>query len=65
MVSGPRIEGQSRRGRDYVRVTIEMTVTAEDIGQSVVIAWRAFRETAGDDLGGWDLAAASAEVSPA
>ena len=64
-VTGPHIEGQSRRGRDYVRVTIVMTVTAGDVGQALTIAWRALRKAAGDDIAGWDAAGASAEVSPA
>ena len=63
MVSGPHIAGETRRGRSFLRVTIAMTVTAADVGQALVIAWRVFRKAAGDDLGaGWDTASASAEV---
>jgi hypothetical protein len=65
MVSGPRVDSLTRRGRDYLRVTIAMTVTAAaDPAQALTVAWRAFRKAAGDDLAGWDLAGASAEVSP-
>jgi hypothetical protein len=65
MVIYPHVEKETRRGRDYVRVAIAMTVTAADVAQALVIAWRAFRRAAGDDLGvGWDVAGASAEVRP-
>jgi len=64
MVAGPHVESLTRRGRDYLRVTIAMTVTAADPAQALTVAWRAFRKAAGDDLSGWDLAGASAEVSP-
>jgi hypothetical protein len=63
MVSGPQIAGETRRGRSFLTVTIATTVTAADVGQALVIAWRVFRKAAGDDLGaGWDTASASAEV---
>jgi hypothetical protein len=63
MISGPQIAGETRRGRSCLEVTIAMTVTAADVGQALVIAWRVFRKAAGDDLGaGWDTASASAEV---
>jgi hypothetical protein len=65
MVSEPHIAGETRRGRDYLRVTIVMTVVAADVGQALVLAWRVFRKAAGDDLGvGWATASASAEVRP-
>lgn len=63
-VAGPRVEGQIRRGRDYVRVTVTMTVTAADPAQALVVAWRVFRKAAGDDIAGWDTDGASAEVRP-
>jgi hypothetical protein len=65
MVTGPHIAGETRRGRDYLRVTIVMTVTAVDVGQATVIAWRTFRRAAGDGMAGWDAGGASAEVLPA
>ena len=64
-VLAPRIDRELRRGRDYVRVVIVATVVADDVAEALDLAWRAFREAAGDDLAGWDLAAASAEVQPA
>ena len=65
MVSVPQIAGETRRGRAFLQVAIAMTVTAADVGQALVIAWRVFRKAAGHDLGaGWDTASASAEVSP-
>jgi hypothetical protein len=64
MVSGPRVEGLTRRGRDYLRMTIAMTVTAADPAEAFTVACRVFRKAAGDDVAGWDLAASSAEVSP-
>ena len=54
----------TRRGRDYLRIAIAMTVTAEDPAQALTVAWLVFRKAAGDDVAGWDLAAASAEVVP-
>ena len=63
MVSGPHIAGETRRGRSFLQVTVAMTVTAADVGQALVMAWRVFRKAAGEDLGaGWDTASASAEV---
>jgi len=65
MITRPQIEREFRRGRDFVRVVIVMTVVAADVGQTLVIGWRAFRRAAGDELGaGWDAAGASAEVRP-
>jgi hypothetical protein len=64
MVLGPHVEKESRRGRDYVRVTVAMTVVAMDVAQALVIAWRVFRRAAGDGIEGWDVAQASAEVRP-
>jgi hypothetical protein len=64
-VSGPRVEGETRRGRDYLRVTVVMDVVAEDIGQALVTAWWAFQKAADGDMSGWDAGGASAEVRPA
>jgi hypothetical protein len=63
-VTAPHVEGQTRRGRDYLRVTIEMTVIAEDPARALTVAWRAFIRAAGDDIAGWDTGGASAEVGP-
>jgi hypothetical protein len=63
-ITGPHVEGQTRRGREYVRVTIAMTVTAADPSQALTVAWRAFSRAAGDDIAGWDAGGTSAEVGP-
>jgi hypothetical protein len=63
-VIGPDVDSEVRRGRDYVRVVIVMTVAAADVAGALAAAWRAFRKAAGDDLAGWDTTAASAEVKP-
>jgi hypothetical protein len=53
-----------RRGRDYVRVVMVATVGAADVAEALDLAWRAVRKAAGEDLTGWDLAGAAAEVQP-
>jgi hypothetical protein len=58
----PRIEAESRRGRDYVRVTMAMTVIAPDIAQALTAAWWTFRKAVGNDTEGWEMASATAEV---
>ena len=60
----PRIDTETRRGRDYVRVTLAMTVAAGDVAEALASAWLVFREAAGADLRGWNLTSASAEVRP-
>jgi hypothetical protein len=63
-VAVPRVEGVTRRGSDYLRVRLAMTVTAADPGEALTVAWGAFRKAAGSDLAGCDTAGASAEVVP-
>ena len=41
-----------------------MTVAAADVADAPGFAWRVFRQAAGDDIEGWDMAAVSAEVRP-
>ena len=60
----PRIDAETRRGRDHVRVTLAMTVTSADVAGALAEAWQAFRDAARDDPRGWDLATAAAEVTP-
>lgn len=60
----PHVEAESRRGRDYVRVTIVMTVLAPDVAQALTAAWWTFRKAAGNDTEGWDMSGAVAEVQP-
>jgi hypothetical protein len=45
----PHVEVESRRGRDYVRVTIVMTVLAPDVAQALTAAWWTFRKAVGND----------------
>jgi len=59
-VIAPRIEAETRRGRDYVRVTISMTASAPDVAQALTAAWWAFRKAASEDTAGWDMASAVA-----
>ena len=60
----PRVDGETRRGRDHVRITLAMTIASADVGGALSEAWQAFRDAARDDLRGWDLASAAAEVRP-
>ena len=59
------VESQTRRGRDYVRVTIALTVDAPDVAWALATAWWAFVKAASDDPAGWDMASATAGVRPA
>jgi hypothetical protein len=60
----PRVDGETRRGRDHVRVTVAMTIASADVAGALAEAWQAFRDAARDDPRGWDLASAAAEVRP-
>jgi hypothetical protein len=60
----PRLESETRRGSDMVRVRIAMTVRAADPGQAAVIAWDVFKVAVGEDAAVWDIAAASAQIQP-
>jgi hypothetical protein len=60
----PRVDAETRRGRDYVRVTVTMTIASADVTGALAEAWQAFRDAASDDARGWDLASAAAEVRP-
>ena len=63
-VIAPHIESVIRRGRDFVMVKVAVTIAATDVAEALTAAWWAFRKAASDDLAGWDLAAATAEVKP-
>jgi len=41
-----------------------MAVNARDVADALAIAWDAFTAAAADDLDGWDVTAAAAEVQP-
>jgi hypothetical protein len=60
----PRVDGETRRGRDYVRVTVTMTIESADVAGALAEAWQAFKDAARDDPRGWDLASAAAELRP-
>lgn len=61
----PHVESQTRRGRDYVGVTLLMTITAPDVAAALAVGWGVFLQAAGGDTEGWDMGSASAEVRPA
>ena len=63
-IASAEIASEHRRGADYVRVTIAMAVDACDVADALIIAWDAFTGAAADDLNGWDITAAAAEVQP-
>jgi hypothetical protein len=63
-VISARIESEARRGKDFVRVTILVAVSAPDVAEALGVAWRVFRQAAAGDLAGWDMAGATAEVRP-
>ena len=60
----PHIESETRRGRDYVRITVSVEVSAPDVAQALTAPWSVFRQAASDDTAGWDLSSATAEVRP-
>lgn len=64
-VSAAGIESETRRGRDFVRVTVAVTVVAPDVAQALAAAWWTFRRAASDDTAGWDMSSATAEIRPA
>ena len=63
-IAAAETASEHRRGADYVRVTVAMAVDARDVADALAIAWDAFTGAAADDLNGWDVTAAAAEVQP-
>jgi hypothetical protein len=63
-IASAEIASELRRGADYVRVTIALTVFTTDVADALAIAWGAFRGAARDDPAGWEVTAAAAEVQP-
>ena len=63
-VASAEIASELRRGAGYVRVTLAFTVVTTDVADALAIAWGAFRGAARDDLAGWEVTAAAAEVQP-
>jgi hypothetical protein len=60
----PHIDAETRRGRDYVRVTLAMTIVAGDVAEALDGAWRAFLQASRGDVRDWNVTSASAEVLP-
>ena len=56
------IASELRRGAGYVRVAVALCVAATDVAGALAIAWDAFRSAARDDLAGWALAGAAAQI---
>src|SRR5207244_5300507 len=63
-IASAEIASELRRGADYVRVTLALTVITTDVADALAIAWGAFRGAARDDPAGWEVTAAAAEVQP-
>lgn len=59
-----QIESETRQGLNYVRIRVTVAVQAADVAEAVGAAWGLFQDAAGE-VGGWDVAAARAEVRPA
>jgi hypothetical protein len=60
----PHLEAETRRGRDYVLVTLAMMIVAGDVAEAVDSAWRVFQQASRGDVQNWDVTSASAEVLP-
>ena len=64
-VTGLRVDRELRRGPDSVRVVIVAMTEASDVAEALGLTWLAVLEAMGEDLAGWDLARAEADVQPA
>ena len=53
-IAAAELASELRRGAEYVRVAVVLSVAAADVADALTIAWDAFRDTAADDLPGWD-----------
>jgi len=63
-ITAAELASELRRGAGYVRVAVVLSVAAADVADALTIAWDAFRDAAADDLTGWEITAASAEIQP-
>jgi hypothetical protein len=63
-IDSAEIASELRRGADYVRVTLALTVVTTDVADALAVAWDAFCSAALDDLKGSEVTAAAAEVQP-
>ena len=48
-IASAQIASELRRGADYVRVTVALTVITTDVADALAIAWDAFGSAARDD----------------
>jgi hypothetical protein len=60
----PHVDAETRRGRDYVRVTLAMTIVSGDVAEALDSAWGAFLQASHGGVQDWDMTSASAEVLP-
>jgi hypothetical protein len=51
-IATAEIASEVRRGADYVRVTVALTVQSTDVVGALALGWDAFRSAARDDLAG-------------
>lgn len=63
LVTERQVEFLTRERRDYIRVSV--TVEAAHVAEAAVITWAVLQQAAGEDVTGWDMAAASASIRPA
>jgi hypothetical protein len=63
-ITSAEVASELRRGADYVRVAVVLSVAADDVADALTIAWDAFRAAAASDLAGWEATAAVAEIQP-
>jgi hypothetical protein len=63
-ITSAEIASELRRGADYVRVTVALTVLRTDVADALTIACDAFRSAVRDDLVGWEVTATAAQVQP-
>jgi hypothetical protein len=63
-IASAEIASELRRGADYVRVSVAVTVVTSDVAGALAVAWDAFCGAARDDITGWEVAAAAAQVQP-
>ena len=61
-IASAEVASELRRGADYVRVTVALTVLSTDVADALAIAWDAFCRAARDDLAGWEVTGAAAQV---
>ena len=45
-------------------MTLALTILGTDVADALAIGWDAFRGAARDDLAGWEVTSAAAEVQP-